>query len=109
VAGVGALTDRALAAGATQVLNISFGLADRSGPMDRARSLALEHARDKAEQLAARAGVELGRPIAIGSSDTDGARPLRVGAVSLASRHGTPILPGAQDVRTTIRVLWAIQ
>ena len=109
VVGIGALVGRALAAGATQVLNIGFELADRSGPMDRARSLALENARGKAEQLAARAGVELGRPIAIGSSDTDGARPVRVGAGPLASRGGTPILPGAQDVRTSIRALWAIQ
>ena len=109
VAGVGALADGALAAGAIQVLNISFGLADRSGPMDRARSLALENARGKAEQLAARAGVELRRPVSIGSSDTDGARPLRVGAGPLLSRHGTPILPGSQEVRTTVRALWAIR
>ena len=68
VEGISALVGQAMAAGATRVVNISFGLADRSGPMDRARSLALENARGKAEQLAARAGVELGRPIAIGSS-----------------------------------------
>lgn len=109
IEGISALVGRALDAGATQVLNISFALADRSGPMDRARSLALENARGKAEQLATRAGVELGRPVAMSSADTDGVRPLRVGAGPLASRSGAPILPGTQDVRTTLRALWAIQ
>ena len=68
VAGIGRLVDAAVAAGANVVRSLRFSL----DPPDRAeadaRRLALQDAASKAQQLAAAAGVKLGRLLAVTES-----------------------------------------
>jgi uncharacterized protein YggE len=111
-AGVGALVDSAVAAGATRVVGIQFESDNTENLKNQARDQAMQNARAKAEQLARDAGVSLGRPIRIEESDVGGVNPLRadVAPAALAAHApSTPVQPGELRVQTMVRVLWAIQ
>ena len=109
----GALIDAAAAAGgdATRFNGLSFGHDDPAEYTRAARELAVEDARDKAEQLAGLTGVTLGDPLAI--SETSWAAP-RVEAyageaVAFADSAGTSISPGTSGISVTVNVVWAIE
>lgn len=109
----GALIDAAAAAGgdATRFNDISFGYDDPAEYTRVARELAVEDARDKAEQLAELTGVTLGQPISI--SETSWAAPVSVRvteeAVAFADSAGTSISPGTSGISVTVDVVWAIE
>ena len=112
VPGLGALLDEIVTAGATRVYGIRFESDDAPRLKEQARDQAMQLARAKAEQLARNAGVTLGRPILIEESDTGDAVPVRADAVPAAAVRAaptTPIQPGELQVRTIVRVVWAIQ
>lgn len=109
----GALIDAAAAAGgdATRFNGLSFSHDDPAEYTRAARELAVEDARDKAEQLAGLTGVTLGDPLAI--SETSWAVP-RVEAyaeeaVAFGDSAGTSISPGASGISVTVNVVWAIE
>jgi uncharacterized protein len=111
--GLGALLDSVVEVGATRIHGIRFE-ADNLGHLKSlARDQAMQNARAKAEQLASNAGVSLGRALYIEESDLGGVDPIRVEDVAFASpglaRVSTPIQPGELQVRTIVRVVWAIQ
>lgn len=111
VGGLGALIDQVVASGATRVHGVRFEASDMGRLKEQARELAMQNARAKAEQLARSAGVAAGRPIYIEEADTGGVTPVRaeLAAPAAADRAQTPVQPGETQVRTTVRVLWAIQ
>ena len=113
IGATGALIDAAAAAGgdATRFNGLSFGHDDPAEHTRAARELAVEDARDKAEQLAGLTGVTLGEPLAI--SETSWAAP-RVEAyaeeaVAFADSAGTSISPGTSAISVTVNVVWAIE
>jgi uncharacterized protein YggE len=112
VAGLGALLDTAVNAGATRVFGIRFEADNMEALKAQARDQAMQNARDKAEQLARDAGVALGRPLSIEESDVGGVTPVRAmpaAAEGLAAPAATPIQPGELQVQTIVRVTWSIQ
>jgi uncharacterized protein len=111
VAGLGALLDTAVSAGATRVMGIRFEASNMEDLKNQARDQAMQNARAKADQLARDAGVSVGRPVSIDESDTGGVTPVRAAApaAALAAAPQTPIQPGDLQVTTTVRVVWAIQ
>jgi hypothetical protein len=110
VAGLGALLDDAVAAGATRVFGISFEASDMEGLKSQARDQAMTNALAKAQQLAKDAGVTLGRPVAVTESDTGGVTPQPVArAAAPAAATTTPIQPGQLQISTMITVVYAIQ
>jgi len=70
---VGDILDRLIAAGATDIGNVSFQHADPSKLLDQAREAAIADARRQAEIYAHAAGVDLGSVVFI--SDEPGGRP----------------------------------
>ena len=107
----GALLDDVVGAGATRVVGISFEADDMSSLKEQARDQAMQNARAKADQLAREAGVSLGRPLTIEESDVGGVMPVQAApraAAAPAAAPPTPIQPGELQVRTTLRVVWAI-
>jgi uncharacterized protein YggE len=111
VAGLGALLDTAVSAGATRVMGIRFEASNMEDLKNQARDQAMQNARAKADQLARDAGVTVGRPISLDESDTGGVTPVRAAApaAALSAAPQTPIQPGDLQVSTTVRVVWAIQ
>ena len=103
---VGNIIDQVVAAGATRVQGISFDTSRDTELHDQARDLAVADARRKAEQLARAAGVSLGNVIAIDASGAGGVTPVREMAVAQTS--ATPIEGGQLEIRTTVRVTWAV-
>lgn len=112
---LGPLLDQAVEAGASQIHGIQFEAEDVEQYKVLARDEAMQNARQKAEQLARNAGVSLGRVLYIEESDTGGVTPLRADAelaspvAMSAPRAPTPIQPGELQIRTIVRVVWAIQ
>jgi uncharacterized protein YggE len=111
VAGLGALLDDVVNAGASRIYGIRFEASNMEALKSQARDQAMQNAHTKAEQLAGDAGVSLGRVVTIEESDTGGATPVRQQAptAALAAAPATPVQPGELSVSTTVRVIWAIQ
>jgi uncharacterized protein YggE len=111
VAGLGALLDDAVNAGATRIFGITFESSDMESLKNQARDQAMQNAASKAQQLARDAGVSLGRPTSVEESDTGGVTPVRqvTAPQAAAPAATTPIQPGQLQVSTTVRVVWSIQ
>lgn len=106
---VGEVIDGVVNAGAARVEGISFEVADEAPLKDQAREQAVAHARTKAQQLADLTGVTLGRPLHIEEGDTGGVRPVAAPAARAVSEASTPIEPGELEIRTQVRIVYAIQ
>lgn len=94
----------------TRVNGISFEVDKPERFQAEARELAMKDARDRAEALAANAGVKLGRPRSI--SESFGG-PLPFGAPQMAEARGfgdtpTPINPGESEVVISVSVTFGI-
>ncbi len=109
---VGGLLDSVVSSGATRLQGISFSVSDPAAAGTQGREEAMKNAKAKAEQLAKVAGVSLGAPIAIEESVSQPPTPVEMApmaAPSVAQAPKTPISPGTQDLRTTVRVSYSIK
>jgi hypothetical protein len=95
--------DAAVAAGANVVRNLQFTIDDSAGAEATARARAMQDAAVKARQVAAAAGVSLGRLLSV--SESSPVRP--VARMSLAAAPG-PIEPGQIEVTVSLEVRYAI-
>lgn len=110
----GDLIDAAAIAGgdATRFNGISFGYDDPAEYTRTARELAVEDARDKAEQLAELTGVTLGEPLSVNESSWAAPVSIRApqaAAFDSAESAGTSISPGTSAISVTVNVVWAIE
>lgn len=97
---VGELLDRAVAAGASDVDNLSFFNSDASRAVDQAREAAIADARRKAEVYARASGVRLGRVEWV-TEDTGGGSPVLANNLREAP---VPIASGGDTVRVRVTV-----
>lgn len=100
-------------AGANSINGIQFSVEDTAALEEEARRLAMQDARERAESLAALAGVELGEVLTISMSSAPGApipvaRALAMEAAD-ASAPVPGIAPGEQRVTVNLHVTWAIR
>jgi uncharacterized protein YggE len=107
---LGPLIDRAIAAGASGVSEVSLGLSEPAAALDEAREAAVADALRQAQALASAAGVGLGAPIAITIADREpGPRPLmRMKAEMAMDASATPIAVGTSEVIVEVDVTFAI-
>ncbi|MHB0869997.1 MAG: SIMPL domain-containing protein [Chloroflexota bacterium] len=107
---VGGLLDAVVGSGATRLQGISFSVSDPAAAGAQGREEAMKNARAKAEQLAKLAGVTLGQPVAIEESVSAPPAPVEMAPRAMAAPAAdTPISPGTQEVRTTVRVTYSIR
>ena len=100
---VAEVIDRALAAGANEVLGINFMVADPSPALDQIRGEALANARKKAEIYAKAVNATVGRAINI---EEDGSAR---GPMPMAMRAGAaPIMPGEQTLQISLSVSYEL-
>lgn len=93
--------------GANEVWGISFDIDEPEPLRKKARQLAMQDARAKAEALAALAGVTLGRPVSIRETGSEMPRPVARRAVSLEAA-GVPVERGALTVTERVEVVYEI-
>jgi uncharacterized protein YggE len=109
IAKVGDVLDKAVAAGASDVGNITFLHSDLSKVRDQAREAAVADARRKAELYARAAGLKLGDVVWItegsGSAPPMQMRSLAAPAMAAAS---TPIMSGEDTLHVQITVGFAL-
>jgi len=98
---VGDLIDRAVAAGANDVGNVSFSVSDASKVLDQAREAAIADARRKAEVYAKAAGVRLGAVQWI-TEDTGSGPPVPM--MARAAAAPVPIASGEDTLRVQVTV-----
>jgi uncharacterized protein YggE len=104
----GTVIDKAVAAGANEIYGPNLRVSDSDAQYAQAVDEAFDDARSRAEAVAQKAGVTLGRPIAIvegggaGPIPYYGARTLAEGAADVA------IEPGNQEIQAVLTVTFAI-
>ena len=106
---VGPVIDRAVSAGGDLVSlgNIAFQVSNRSALEDRARLSAIDDAIAKAEAMAARAGVVLGRAISI--REVGFATPFAVPFEAAPDvGFATPIFTGTDDIIVRVEMQFEI-
>lgn len=109
VAKVASVIDTLVGAGANDVGNIYFSVAEPSKLLDQAREKAVADARRKAEIYAKAAGVTLGQPLNIAE---DGAPAPVFRAKTFAAPMAatpTPVAQGEETLSITVNVTWAIK
>jgi uncharacterized protein len=107
----GELIDAALAAGATTMDSLTFGVADPAPPLDEARRAAVADARRRAETLADEAGVRLGPVVDVveGTALPPGVpRPMAALSLKSAADVSTPIEAGTSELVVDVVVGFAI-
>ncbi len=97
----------------TRINNISFTIDDPTDYYEEAREMAMEDAKEKAEQLAKLAKVDLGKPtyISEGGIYVPGPYDFYRGEAATvpAPAPTTPISPGETEVRLTVQVVYGIE
>jgi uncharacterized protein YggE len=102
----GNVLDAVVQAGANQVHGVTFTVSDESTWQSEARAEAMTDARDRAQELAGLAGVELGEVVSV--SEVIGGIPTAMVGVR-QGMGGGGIAPGELELGTQIQVAFAIQ
>ena len=107
---VASVIDTLVAAGANDIGNVGFTVAQPSKLLDEAREKAVADARRKAEIYARAAGVTLGAPLDIteGGAPTPMFRSKMVAAAPMAIA-GTPVAQGEETLSVSVSITWAIK
>jgi len=96
----------------TRINSISFTVDDPTDYYEEAREMAMEDAKDKAEQLAKLAKVDLGKPTYINETGAYIPVPREYYVESApvpAPVPTTPISPGETEIRLTVQVVYSIE
>ena len=100
---VGAILDRLIAAGATDVGSVEFQHSDQSKLLDQAREAAIADAKRKAELYAGAAGLRLGNIVWI-AKDAGRPIPFSPQAALRAAAPAVPIAIGQDTLQATVTV-----
>jgi uncharacterized protein YggE len=109
---VASVIDTLVAAGANDIGNVGFTVAQPSKLLDEVREKAVADARRKAEIYAKAAGVTLGAPLEIteGGAPTPMFRAKVFGTiVGGAAEAATPIARGEETLSVSVSITWAIK
>lgn len=101
---VGALVE----AGANRLNGLSFGFADSTALMDKARKAAVADARRKAELFATAARVTLGPVISIQEQGGGGPRPMMMARSADMMESAVPLERGENTVSAQVHMVWEI-
>jgi len=104
---VGDVLDAVVAAGANNIYGISFYIEDTTAAASQARIAAVDDARTKADELAAAAGMSVGRVLSISESYAPGPMPQVFESAAgdmAAGRAAAPIQPGTTEVYVDVQM-----
>jgi uncharacterized protein YggE len=105
----GAIIDRAVAAGANEIYGPNLRVSDSDAQYAQAVDEAFDDARARAEAVARKAGVSLGRPIAIVEGGGGGGPIPYYGRAALAEGAAdVAVEPGQQEIQAVLTVTFEI-
>ena len=106
---VGAMLDALVKAGVNNINGVQFSIKDSKTARDKARDDAIREARDKAESMAAAAGVKLGKLKSLSESGGNfNPRPVAYALESRSASLSTPIAAGQQAISVTVNMSYDI-
>ena len=106
---VGAMLDALVKAGVNNINGVQFSIKDSKTAQDKAREDAIREARDKAESMAAAAGVKLGKLKSLSESGGNfNPRPVAYALESRSASLSTPIAAGQQAISVTVNMSYDI-
>jgi uncharacterized protein len=112
---LGQLLDDVVAAGANEIRQIAFSIADPAAAASQARASAMDDARTKAEELAAAAGMTVSRVASISEFSSPMPLPVefgrdRIEATAIADAAGpdVPISVGMNEVTIDLQVTYEL-
>ncbi|MBU3029521.1 SIMPL domain-containing protein [Paracoccus marinaquae] len=109
IAGLGAVLDAIVAAGANEIGGIGFELRDSAEAEDEARRAAVADARHKAGVMAEAAGLRLGPVLHLGDgSQPEVPRPMMRMAAEAAGASGVPVQAGELAIGATVQMEFAL-
>ena len=107
--GLGALIDSVVSKGANSIYGITFFAKDSTAAASQARTLAVENARVKATELAAAAGVELGRLVRVSETYSPSSPAVRSEAAAADGMGGgAPIQTGSLQIQVGVQLVYEI-
>lgn len=103
---VGTTLDAVVEAGANTIYGVNFIVTDSKAAAAEARILAVEDARNRAEQLASAAGLSLGEILTI--SETFGPQPMPIGMAGGggAMESAAPIEAGSTSISVDVQITY---
>jgi uncharacterized protein len=102
----GAVIEAAVGAGAREVFGPHLTRSNRNALYQQALDAAYDEARTKAERVASKVGVSLGRPVAVVEGGGFGGDPY--GALASAGESAMDIEPGRTEIAATLTVTFAV-
>ena len=105
---VGAIIDRAVAAGANLTSGITFRVSNANEAADRALTEAVDDARRTAELLAAAGDAELGAVVSITEISSASPPPVIYAEAAVTADAVTPVLPPTLESQVIVSVVWAL-
>ena len=105
---LGTLLGRSIQAGANEVSNVTYTFADPKALEDRARADAMSAAKDKAEQLASLAGVELGMVTRIAEQSGNAPPMPQARMMQMEAGSDMPVSAGQLSVSVSLGVVYKI-
>jgi uncharacterized protein YggE len=108
---LGTILDQVVGAGANQIYGITFYRSDLTDATSTAREAAVKDARERADQLAAAAGVEIGAIVNITEGYSQSVTPVDYGkgyAGEMAADSAVPIQAGSQSVQIIVTITYNI-
>jgi len=110
---LGSLLNTAVEAGANNINNVTFDVADKSAALKEARQKAMTNASSLASELAQNAGVKLGEIQNVSYSDNSPSPTYYGmgggGGGAPAPNASVPIQPGLTEITVTVSVTYAIK
>ncbi len=108
---VGKIIDAAINAGANNLNNVAFDVADQADAVNQALVLALDNAKAKAQAIAQAAGVKLGKIESITVNDEYYNIPINAfrGKTSMETDEGTVLDAGVTNITASITVEYKIE
>ena len=105
---VGKILDALARDGANRVNGVSFGLGDSAAHQDKARTLAVENARHRAEVIAKAAKIKLGRIMEIREGSISMPRPVPYARASMVA-ESAPVAKGELSLSARLTIVFEIE
>ena len=109
--GLGAILDKAVAAGSNQINGISFGIANSQSAQDEARKAAVADAIHKAALLTEAAGVKLGALQSMSEQGGSIPMPMQMGMAKVARMQAAPVpvAEGQVGITADVNMVWEME
>jgi uncharacterized protein YggE len=106
---LGSILDTVVAQGANAIYGISFSVGDPTAAASQARALAVQDAKQKADELAAAAGMKVGRVLSISETSSPAPVPVAYGREAAAdSAAAVPIQAGTTTISVNVQVTYEL-